>query len=77
MPQKRFPIQAPDDTSSRYTYPEYRTCSWALAEIAYRRYAEQFGTGQSLERMAERGGFGALEMIKLLDEALCSEGSST
>jgi hypothetical protein len=75
MTEKRFPIQAPPDTPSRYTYPEFKSCSWALAERAYAVYASRYGTGQSLERMAERGGFGALEFIELLDVALSREGT--
>lgn len=72
--ERRFPIQAPPDTAVRYIYPQFRSCSWALAERAYAIYAERYGTGQSLERMAERGGFGSLEMIELLDAALAREG---
>ena len=34
------------------------TIPWWLAEEAYKFYAEIYGTGQSLERLAERGGFG-------------------
>jgi hypothetical protein len=31
---------------------------WELAETIYKGYAKLHGTQQSLERMAERGGFG-------------------
>ena len=31
---------------------------WTLAEEIYKDYAEVFGGDQSLERVAERGGFG-------------------
>lgn len=31
---------------------------WETAEKIYERYTKLFGTGQSLERIAERGGFG-------------------
>ena len=34
---------------------------WAAAEQAYVTYAKHFGTSQSLQRLAERGGFGLHE----------------
>lgn len=42
------------------------TIPWWLAEIAYKYYSERFGTTQSLERLAERGGFGREELLVLL-----------
>lgn len=41
--------------------------NWATAEQAYADYARRFGKEQSLERIAERGGFGQSEMIEFLD----------
>lgn len=38
---------------------------WSLAERAYRTYAEHYGRQQSLERLAERGGFGWSEFLHL------------
>jgi hypothetical protein len=38
---------------------------WSVAERAYRVYAEKYGTSQSLERLAERGGFHPKEMDSL------------
>ncbi|NNC17653.1 hypothetical protein HJC22_18200 [Corallococcus exiguus] len=38
------------------------TIQWALAERAYADYSRRFGTSQSLELLAERGGFGVYEM---------------
>jgi hypothetical protein len=35
---------------------------WALHEEAFAVYAEKYGHGQSAERLAERGGFGAGEL---------------
>lgn len=58
-----FPIQAiltSDGRRERCTIP------WWLAEEAYKYYAEKYGTGQSLERLAERGGFGRWELLALL-----------
>jgi hypothetical protein len=37
-----------------------------MAEIAYFEYAAQNGRSQSLETLAERGGFGAEELVNLL-----------
>ena len=39
---------------------------WWLAEVAYGHYAKLYTTEQSLERLAERGGFGMLELVALL-----------
>lgn len=38
---------------------------WAVAERAYEAYSKQYGSGQTLERLAERGGFGVGEMDRL------------
>ena len=42
------------------------TVPWWLAEIAYEHYASLFGRGQSLERLAQRKGFGREELVGLL-----------
>jgi hypothetical protein len=47
---KRFPIQWEG------------TIPWSVAEVAYQAYAKRFGRHQSLERLAQRGGFSAGEM---------------
>jgi hypothetical protein len=60
MPQKWFPIQ--DDLSAR----KKLRVPWAIAEKAYAVYSKKYGTSQSLTRLAERGGFGILELIWLL-----------
>ncbi|HDZ14171.1 hypothetical protein LCGC14_2811190 [marine sediment metagenome] len=39
---------------------------WWLAKIAYEHYVKLFGKDQSLERIAERGGFGRDELLMLL-----------
>lgn len=44
------------------------TIPWWLAEEAYKVYSRKFGTSQSLERLAERGGFGREELVWLLSE---------
>lgn len=58
-----FPIQ--DDY--RYTHAPYpRRIPWAVAERAFSVYANRYGRDQSLERLAERGGFGPGEMDEFL-----------
>ena len=42
------------------------TIPWWLAEIAYAQYAKLGHGAQSIERIAERGGFGREELVKLL-----------
>ncbi len=55
-----FPIQRDGSDGEASTVP------WWLAEIAYVEYAREFGTRQTLERLAERGGFGRQELINLI-----------
>ena len=62
MPKKSFPIQA-EYSPERLPATEI---PWWLAEIAYEHYAKLFGSQQSLERLAERGGFGRDELLRLL-----------
>lgn len=50
---KRFPIQ------------NAGTVPWEEAEVAYNTYTRLFGNQQSLERLAERAGFGILEFCAL------------
>jgi hypothetical protein len=54
---RTFPIQ---DTRGTGSVP----IEWA--EEAYKEYAAQFGTSQSLEQLGKRGGFGATEIVMLL-----------
>lgn len=42
------------------------TITWTEHEEIWRAYAKQYGTGQSAERIAERGGFGYQEATLLL-----------
>ena len=52
---------------------------WSAAERAYKTYAERYGKEQSLERLAERGGFGLYEFAFLYlnqyprNNATCSD----
>ncbi len=68
-----FPIQGGEtyrDADGEVIYPVRSTtqCTipWWLAEEAYLSYTRHFGTQQSLERLAERGGFGRQELLGLL-----------
>lgn len=63
-PNRPFPIVITESKASRCTIP------WWLAEIAYEYYSERFGKDQSLERLAERGGFGREELVNLLRRQL-------
>ena len=54
--RERFPV------SSVLGNPAPTSCSWEAAGIAYSQYSARFGKDQSLERLAERGGFSANEM---------------
>lgn len=62
MTEKYFPIQA---EYSSVKLPASQI-PWWLAEVAYKHYAQLFGSQQSLERLAERGGFGREELLRLL-----------
>jgi len=39
-----------------------------MTHIVYKRYAQRYGTQQTLERIIERGGFGIGEVIVLFTE---------
>ena len=66
-----FPIQqgsqwkkGKDHRPVEYYKPS--TIPWWLAEEAYEYYVEYAGDSQSLEKLAERGGFGREEILCLL-----------
>lgn len=63
MAEKSFPIQVEIQGRCRLPATEI---PWWLAEIAYEYYVELYGSQQSLERLAERGGFGREELLGLL-----------
>lgn len=70
-----FPIlggYSREDVRSIYKWeklPQKSTIPWWLAEIAYVEYSRRYGCSQSLERIAERGGFGREELLALLSPA--------
>jgi len=57
-----FPIQGGGAGRARYGPC---TIPWWLAEVAYAYYNSRW-PGQTLERLAERGGFGRNELVMLL-----------
>jgi hypothetical protein len=61
MPPKEplFPIQGDRNRSAGHV-------PWSVATAAYATYSRLYGTGQSLERLAERGGFSWSELVWLL-----------
>ena len=70
--ERRFPIQGDSWRSvevdgGAMTQVPRSSVPWSVAEVAYKVYAALFGTEQSLERLAERGGFGRGELLWLLD----------
>ena len=62
MSERRFPIQGHGWSPGRPGYQPAGTVPWSVAEVAYAAYASRYGRRQSIERMAERGGFGHGEM---------------
>ena len=69
-----FPIQG-ELSTSRWGKREACTVPWWLAKEAYSFYVELYGSRQSLERLAERGGFGRDELLGLLRRRLHGHGS--
>lgn len=57
MSAKMFPLQ-----TERGSPTGPRQIPWSIAELAYGEYSKRYGSSQSLERLAERGGFGWGEM---------------
>lgn len=65
--EKMFPIQGEHDWRNNIDRP-YGAVPWAVAEIAYKTYVEWYGSNQSLETLASRGGFGWTELVSLLKQ---------
>lgn len=55
--EREFPVQVQQGAE-----PHPLRIPWEVAELAYSVYAARYGTDQSLEVMAKRGGFGPGEM---------------
>ena len=60
-----FPIQSNAFKGHRQ-YEARSTIPWWLAEEGYKYYVERFGDRQTLEEIAQRGGFGRQELLMLL-----------
>lgn len=67
-----FPIQQDFKRNERGEMEQLPATAipWWLAEVAYEYYAAKYGTQQSLERLAERGGFGRDELVGLIRQEL-------
>jgi len=52
-------------TKDRFPIQGGLTISMVAAERAYVSYRRMFGGDQSLDRLAERGGFGVMEYVQL------------
>ena len=50
---------------------------WVTAEKIYVEYSYLFGTQQSLERLAQRGGFGWKEVAYIRDQYIKAGGKRT
>lgn len=58
-------VTVPDERRAPVNGAPYGTIGWAEHEEAWQSYARLFG-GQSAERIAERGGFGLVELVQQL-----------
>ena len=68
-PPKLFPIAIDYGTRKGEARPHPMKIPWHVAELAYTVYVRDHGgRGQSLERVAERGGFYASEMDMFLPD---------
>jgi len=56
-----FPVKGSYDKSVFKNLKEC-TCSWEDAERAYENYSKLYGEQESLEQIAQRGGFSRVEM---------------
>lgn len=65
----QVPIQGDWDDINNKNLPPSSIPRW-LAEIAYTNYVKHGGSGQTLDRLCERGGFGRMELLVFLRNAL-------
>lgn len=56
-----------DEDGGKMIHIPASTIPWEVAELAYPAYCANGGSGQSLERLNERGGWGRGELLWLLD----------
>lgn len=57
---KMFPIQNYHRREAQRPHPI--EIPWSVAELAYSEYSRRYGRGQTLQGLADRGGFDAAEM---------------
>jgi hypothetical protein len=60
---------APEAVVRQFPMGDGPPIPWSLAEALYAGYSQRYGTQQSLERLAERGGFGWGEIAIFWNEA--------
>lgn len=60
--ERSFPIMREGRDARGYRVSGTLYVPWKIGEEAWQRYAAKYGRGQSVERIAERGGFGEYEM---------------
>lgn len=63
--ERRVPVQGEFHRGANWRFNP-GTISWGEHAEAYTEYAKRHGTSQTAERIAERGGFGYSELVKLL-----------
>lgn len=63
---RRAPVQSDEGKPKDQQKRGPGTIAWIEHLTAWSAYAAKYGTGQSAERLAERGGFGYGELIMFL-----------
>ncbi len=66
--RETFPVQGGYDRDTRNELGPSEIPMW-LAEIVYAEYSRRYGTGQSLKRLGESGGFDRGEVLEFLRDA--------
>ena len=66
MSGRRFPLQRSLSPKAREAEDQRASVPWIIGQMAWDRYAAQYGKDQSVERIAERHGFSNGEMDKFL-----------
>lgn len=62
------PAHLAEIEARKFPIGNYGTIPWDVAQRAYEVYAKKYGTRQTLQRIAERGGFGVDEMDMFLPD---------
>lgn len=66
MSDRTFPILRGSGRDNDKPHPT--SIPWSIADLAYSVYSARYGHGQSLEGLAQRGGFGAREMDEFVPD---------